>query len=210
MLSRIEQVWRHLLVRANAGERRHSLTALAAELAFPKTTVHVALERPRAIGAVEATRAGIRSWILAVCYCSGPGNRDLAADVLFDTRALAVLYEVEDELAASFVLGGFAAYRLDIGLNTVADYDTVLAYGPPKLAQRMYKRRRSGRTRILVLEGDPLLATYGSHTPMSQDLCRHLQPTGMAGGAFLPGYDAEADWRRGRLTPLERIAPGKS
>lgn len=96
------------------------------------------------------------------------GNRDLAADVLFDTRALAELYEVEDELAASFVLGGFAAYRLDIGLNTVADYDTVLAYGPPKLAQRMYKRRRSGRTRILVLEGDPLLATYGSHTPMPQ------------------------------------------
>lgn len=168
VLSRTEWVWRHLLVRALAGRRRHSLSALAVELGLSKTTVHAALDRPRAIGVVETSRRGIRMLDPERLLLLWAGNRDLNRDVLYTTRTAGHPYEVEDTLSTAFVLGGFASYRLDFGRNTVADYDTVLAYGPANKASKLFPPRRSGATRVLILEADPLLAGYGWYTPRPQ------------------------------------------
>ena len=168
MLSRTEWVWRHLLVAAFAGQRRHRLTTLAEVLGLPKTTVHAALGRPRAIGVVESSHAGIRVLDPERLLLLWAGNRDLTKDVVHETRTEASPRDVEDALAPEFILGGFAAYLAEAGQNRVADYDTVLAYGPIEAAARAFPCRRTGSTRVLILEPDPLLPSYGRQTSRPQ------------------------------------------
>ncbi len=170
MLSRTEWVWRHLLVKAltGSGERRHSLSSLATDLGLSKTTVHSALDRPRQIGAVKSGRTGVRVLDPERLLLLWAGHRDLSRDVVYETRAKASLEALEDALTRGFVLGGFTAYRLAVGRNTVADYDTVLAYGAAAEAARRLPPRRSGRIRVLILEPDPLLHSYGDYTPIPQ------------------------------------------
>ncbi len=168
MLTRTEWVWRHLLVKAFAGERRHSLTGLAAELGLAKTTVHTALDRPRAIGVVKSSRSGIRVLDPGRMLLLWAGHRELGKDILYETRTPLPPADVEKQLAHDVTLGGFAAYRAIYGRNTVADYDTVLVYGPAIGVSRRFPTRRSGASRILILEPDPILPSYGPHTPLPQ------------------------------------------
>jgi hypothetical protein len=55
----VEVVWRHLLERTRRGQRRWpSMTAVAAELEAPISTVHRSLSHPVEIGAVSITAMG--------------------------------------------------------------------------------------------------------------------------------------------------------
>jgi hypothetical protein len=155
-------------VAAYRGERRHGLSRLAEELKLAKSTVHAALERPRAIGAIDSSRAGVRILDPERLLLIWAGHRNLGRDVTYETRTASEPFEVEALLAAEFVLGAFAAYRQEMGRNTVADYDTVIAYGAANRAIQLVPRRRRGATRVLILEPDPLLSKYGSHTPLPQ------------------------------------------
>ena len=73
-------------------------------------------------------------------------------------------------VSISVVLGGFGAVVARIGGNTVADYETVLIYGDPRLRRyRPGDDSESGRTsEIIVLEPDPLLCNYGRVAPVTQ------------------------------------------
>ena len=66
------------------------------------------------------------------------------------------------------ILGGFGAVVSHLhGVNSIADYDTVLFYGDPCLPDLPTARSGHG-TEVLVAEPDRLLSSYGRVTPFCQ------------------------------------------
>jgi hypothetical protein len=66
------------------------------------------------------------------------------------------------------ILGGFGAVVSHLhGVNSIADYDTVLFYGDPCLPDLPAARSGHG-TEVLVAEPDRLLSSYGRVTPFCQ------------------------------------------
>lgn len=169
MLSKTEQVWRHLIVSAGQGKRRWpSLAALAAELGMGVSTVHGALARPTEIGAVFSAPHGGLSiddpGRLLLCWA---GRRNLAKDITGRFRVASSAYETEAALGNDprpLILGGFGAVIAALGVNTIADYSTVLVYGEPSVLIP----DPHGRTEVIVLKADPLLHRYGRTTPLCQ------------------------------------------
>lgn len=174
MLSRTEQVWRHLLAGAfEHGQRQWpSITEVAADLALPISTTHRALERPGQIGAVDVSRAGglvVRDpGKLLILWA---GARQLDRDILdrFHVKAAAPQVEASTR-SATTVLGGFGAVVARQGGNRIADYSTVLFYSDPRLTLERCPPPRWPweATEVLVLEPDPRLARYGRVTPIGQ------------------------------------------
>src|SRR5260370_17532645 len=86
MISRTEIVWRHLLVAAqDLGIRRSSLTQLSVELELPVSTIHKALERPRAIGAVRGSASGLRVLDPKRLQLMSAAHRDLNKNIFSPT-----------------------------------------------------------------------------------------------------------------------------
>jgi hypothetical protein len=174
VLSKTEQVWRHLTTGAiERGQRRWpSVTALAGELGLGVSTVHRALSHPAEIGAIDVLGGGgVRVVDPGRLLIVWAGQRRLARDVVDRFRVPASAPVVERSIGnRGAVLGGFGAVVAAVGGNTIADYETVLVYGEP----RVTRRRRitdpdPGRvTEVVVLEPDPLLARYGRVTPLTQ------------------------------------------
>jgi len=173
MLSATEQVWRHLLVAAHEGRRRWpSLQALAGELDMGTSTVHGALSRPREIGAVVMRPGGGVSIIDpgALQLAWGAGRRHLSRDIRRRFRVRMAAPEAERALSAHpFTLGGFGAAVAALGANTIADYETVIAYGPAEgIFPGSPPGDGPGTCEVIICEPDPLLARYGRVTPLCQ------------------------------------------
>ncbi len=104
MISRTEMVWRHLLVAAlDLGIRRSSLTQLGAELNLPVSTIHKALERPRAIGAVRGSASGLRVLDPRRLQLLWAAQRDLKRDIVYATRVALTVSEIEARLQVSVI-----------------------------------------------------------------------------------------------------------
>ncbi|HEX9889606.1 MAG TPA: hypothetical protein VGA69_09030 [Nitriliruptorales bacterium] len=174
MITKTEQVWRHLLVGAFEHGRRQwpSVTAVADELGLAVSTTHRALDHPGEIGAVDVTRAGgvvVRDpGKLLIVWA---GTRRLRRDIRdrYHVAATAVTVEAT-AVAASAILGGFGAVVAHQGGNRIADYTTVLFYGEPALplercAEPLWPWEA---TEVIVVEPDPRLAHYGRITPIAQ------------------------------------------
>jgi hypothetical protein len=174
VLSKTEQVWRHLTVGGiEQGLRRWpSVTALAAELGMGVSTVHRALAHPAEIGSVDVLPGGgVRVLDPGRLLMVWAGQRRLRRDIVDRQQVPGSAPAVEQAFAnPAAVLGGFGAVVAQLGGNTIADYETVLVYGEPHIT----RRRRivdpdPGRvTEVVVLEPDPLLAGYGRVTPLTQ------------------------------------------
>ena len=169
MLSKTEQVWRHLLVSAARGERHWAnLGTLAGEIGLPLSTVHRALARPAEIGAVEISpHGGVTTYdpgVLQICWA---GRRRLVKDVIRRYKVAGTAYETEAALGEDpepLILGGHGAVIAAHGPNTIANYSTVLVYGQPSVLTP----DPAGETEVIVLQPDPLLANYGRTTPFCQ------------------------------------------
>jgi len=172
MMTKTEQVWRHLLVGAlEEGHRRwESVTALAQELGLGVSTVHRALAYPTEIGAVVVRSiGGVRVLDPGRLVIAWAGRRRLSSDVLRRVRVAAAAPEVERAMHnRQVILGGFGAVVARIGGNTIADYESVLVYGEPGLGDERAPSNGDRGTEVIVLEPDPLLARYGSTTPLVQ------------------------------------------
>ncbi len=174
MLSKTQQVWRHLVTEAIVTRRRRwpSVTALADELEMGISTVHRALSHPAEIGAVVIRPAGgLRVIDPGRLLMMWAGQRNLGYDVVERFQVQGSSPAIERCISnRSAVLGGFGAVVARIGGNTVADYETVLIYGDPRLRRyRPGDDSESGRTsEIIVLEPDPLLCNYGRVAPVTQ------------------------------------------
>jgi hypothetical protein len=168
MLKRTEMVWRHLLVGAfDQGSRRSSLTQLSEELNVPVSTIHKALERPRAIGAVRGSASGLRVLDPKRLLLLWAAHRDLNGDIVYATKVPMSVSEVEARLPSSAIPTAYTAFVQYEGLNLVADYEQVLVYADVTEMRRRFPSRR-GEANLLVLEPDPLLNRYGKVAPRCQ------------------------------------------
>lgn len=174
MLSKTQQVWRHITSAViESGRRRWpSVTALADELGMGVSTVHRALLIPVEIGAVAIRPAdGLRVLDPGRILLLWAGRRNLRRDVVkrfvVEGSAPAVERRIGNPAA---ILGGFGAVVARTGGNTIADYQTVLVYGDPDLIppQPDQDQDPERTTEVLVLEPDPLLPRYGRVTPLVQ------------------------------------------
>lgn len=195
MLSKTEQVWRHLLVTAlESDKRRHaSLTVLALGLGLGVSTVHRALQRPVEMGAVQVRGAGgVRLIDPSRLLLVWAGYRNLRGDVL-DEYAVAILASDVERLLSSdrFVLGGFGAVVSHQGGNFVSGYDRVLCYGNPRDLPKSIRNARAGETVVMVLEPDPLLERYGRVTPLSQAYVDLFNVPGWPAARFVSALNAQ-------------------
>lgn len=168
MLTKTEIVWRHLLVAVqDHGNRRSSVSQLSDELGLPASTVHQALARPRAIGAVRAGYGGLRVLDPARLQLLWAARRELEADLIYSTRVASSVSEIEARLPASAIPTAYTAYVRREGVNLVADYEHVIVYGSATDMRRRFPPRR-GQPNLLVIEADPRLARYGALAPRCQ------------------------------------------
>lgn len=170
VLTTVEQVWRHLLVAAGEGQRRWpSVTRLADELGLAGSSVHQALRHPVEIGAVSVrATGGLRVLDPGRLLLLWAGRRHLDRDVRDRFYLPASAPVVERAITnPKAVLGGHGAVVARLGVNTIADYDRVIVYGAPRI-DVSHLPDFAGRTGVLVLEPDPLLARYGRVTPLAQ------------------------------------------
>ncbi len=168
MISRVEAVWRHLLVLAlDEGERRSSITKLSGQLGFPVSTIHQALERPRSMGAIKAGFDGVRVVDPKRLQLLWAARRDLVADLVYETRVALSVEEIEGRLPLSAIPTAFTAYVRLQGRNLVADYEEVVVYGTANELRRRFPPKK-GKPNLIVLDPDPLLARYGAVAPRCQ------------------------------------------
>lgn len=168
MITRTEMVWRHLLVAAlDQGIRRSSLTQLSAELELPVSTIHKALERPRAIGAVRGSASGLRLLDPKRLLLLWAALRDLNGDVVYATKVPMAVSAIEARLPLSAIPTAYTAFVEHEGRNLIADYEQVVVYADANEVRRRFPPRR-GQPNLLILEPDPLLPRYGRVAPRCQ------------------------------------------
>lgn len=191
MISKTEMVWRHLLVAAlDHGSRRSSLAQLGAELGLPISTAHQALERPRAIGAVRGGAGGLRVLDPRRLQLMWAARRNLTQDLVYATRVLAPVAEIETRLPESAIPTAYTAYVRHAGRNLVADYDQVVVYADDKEMRKLFVPRR-GAPNLLVLEPDALLLRYGSIAPRCQVYADLFNLPSWQAQRFLDALDRE-------------------
>lgn len=169
MLTKTEQVWRHILVNATNSKRRwRSISDLASEVLLTVSTTHAALARPREIGAVIINPAGgvvcIDPGKLLICWA---GRRRIKPDIIRRFKVTTSAPETETLLGGDpepLILGGHGAAITALGKNTISDYGTVLVYGDPSILSP----DPNGATEVIALQPDRLLSRYGRTTPLAQ------------------------------------------
>ena len=172
MLSKTEQVWRHLIDGAHHGRRRwSSVSSLASELGLPSSTTHQALEEPRDIDILEIRGAGgLRVLDPGRLLILWAGRRRLERDVRDRIIVPTDARTVEASLnPGNVTLGGFGAVVEQLGYNNIADYSTVMVYAKQPVSVWMPAfEDRGTMTEVVVLEPDPLLRRYGCTTTLGQ------------------------------------------
>lgn len=168
MISNTEAVWRHLLVGAlDLDDRRTSITQLSRELGMPVSTIHAALEKPRSIGAIRGSAAGIRVLDPKRLQRLWAARRDLVRDVTYRTRVPLVVEDIESQLPVGAIPTAFTAFVSLVGRNVVADYEQVVVYADARELKARFGQRR-GEPNLICLEPDPLLRRYGRVAPRPQ------------------------------------------
>ncbi len=194
MISRVEAVWRHLLVSSlDRGERRSSITSLSRELGFPVSTIHQALERPRSIGALKAGFDGIRVVDPKRLQLLWAARRDLVPDIVYETRVARPVQDIEARLPISAIPTAYTAYVRLEGRNAVADYEEVVVYGSARELRRRFPPTK-GRANLKVLDPDPLLPRYGTVAPRCQIYADLFNLPSWQAQRFLQALDA--NWLR--------------
>lgn len=191
MLSRVEIVWRHLLVAAlDEDNRRTSLSELSRQLGLPASTIHQALERPRAIGAIRGGHGGLRVLDPRRLQLLWAARRDLAGDIVYTTRVHLPIRDIEARLPTAAIPTAYTAFVRHLGVNLVADYDQVVVYGSGDDLRRRFPVRK-GQPNLIVLEPDPLLSRYGSVAPRCQVYADLFNLPSWQAPRFLQALDRE-------------------
>ncbi len=190
----VEVAWRHLLAGARDGRRRWpSLGVLAAELDLGISTVHRSLAHPAEIEAVATLRGGglqvLDPYQLLMLFAA---HRRVQRDVIARRRVALAVHQVERAiLDAGGILGAFAAVTAHLGVNRIADYSTVLAYGSETLGGQLPE---GGETdvELLILTPDRWIARYGEVTTLAHAYADLFSLPGWQAGRFVDELDPKA------------------
>ncbi len=194
MLTKTEQVWRHLLVEEGGGRSRYpSLATLASALSLGVSTVHKALQRPADIGAIKINPGGgLRLLDPTRLLLLWAGHRNPTKDLLAEVHVAMPAADAEQLLRPGrFVLGGFGAVVALQGGNSISDYDSVICYGDPRDLTGALRDTAGASTSITVLEPDPLLRRYGAVTPLAQAFADLFNTPGWAAARFVSSLTAD-------------------
>ena len=194
-MNHTEVVWRELLAQEElTGRRRYAnLASVAAELGLPVSTVHRALQRPMAIGAVARRPGGGFSLVdptrLLLLWA---GHRDMASDRVLRRDSRAPATDVERQLPEGFLLSSFGAVVARRGGNRVSDYDRVVCYGDPaRLPAEWHVAEGRGRTVLEVHTADPWLGRYGPVVPLCQAFVDLFNTPGWPAARFIESLIGE-------------------
>jgi hypothetical protein len=203
MMSRTLTVWRELLAGAREGRRQWpSVSMFAREIEMPVSTTHRALKHPVEIGAVEVTALGglvlLDPYRLLILFAA---HRRLQRDVVEVVHLNAPVHQVEEHIHGQpgCVLGGFSAAIYHAGGNFIADYSTVLVYGPPMLEGLGVAPPGAG-SELLIAEGDPLVGRHGPVTTFAQTWADLFCLPGWQAARFVEELDAKEV--AGRVEPV--------
>lgn len=127
---------------------------------MPVSSIHAALERPRGIGAVRGTAAGIRVLDPKRLQRMWAARRDLNRDVTYRTRVPLAVEDIEQRLPEDAIPTAFTAFVALAGRNVVADYEQVVVYADAQRIKKSFRAHR-GEPNLICLDPDPLLRRYG-------------------------------------------------
>lgn len=163
----IEVIWRHLLDNTARGHRHWAgLSELAGDLGIHPSTVHRSLKHPIEIGAVENTRlGGLEVLDPARLLMLFGAHRRLSRHITSTHTIQAPTHLVEASLGRQGVtLGGFSALVHHAGgVNRIADFTTIVAYGNPDLTAIPFQGNHT-ETTLLILDPDPWMPTDMTYT----------------------------------------------
>lgn len=161
-------IWRELLYQAiEKKKRRFTQKELAEKFGFSTSTVFQALKMLRKMGAVQVTG---RFFILEdpeklLYYWASV--RNLKKGVVFSGRVELPIFEIEGEMPAKVIFGGYTAARQILN-EAPADYDKVLVYTRDFQAVKQRFKFETGPVNFLLLQADSFLKDYGERTTLAQ------------------------------------------
>src|SRR3989475_2976328 len=106
------------------------------------STIHKALERPRAIGAIRGGASGLRVLDPKRLQLMWAAQRDLPRDIVYATSVPMTVSEIESRLPVSAIPTAYTAFITHEGRNLIADYEQVVVYANGNEIRRRFPRRR--------------------------------------------------------------------
>lgn len=168
-MKKIEIIWHHLLTSAlNDHQYQHTQAGIAASFHYSTSTVHAALTRPTALGAI---RKSGKFFVLAdptkLLYFWAT-NRNLARDTLYHTTSPLSVRELESLIPPTAAYGGYSAATRLLD-SPPADYTHIFFYLPTQdltSAKSRFPHASSGPTQLTILKTPPQLGFFNSLTSL--------------------------------------------
>lgn len=173
-MKKIEMIWREILFKSI--ERRHPPSGeasrlftqkeLAKHLGVSTSTIFQSLKTPRKMGAVKVTGRFFTLEDTEKLLYHWASVRDLQKDIIFTGHVDLPVFEIEGLMPPDAVFACYSAARYYLTVPP-ADYDKVYIYAKDvkEISERFSFKR--GRSNIIVLRADPLLARYGTKTTIA-------------------------------------------
>lgn len=167
MLNKKEIIWREILHRCfSEGIFVFTQQELAGKFSISLSTVHNALQLPRASGAIVVTGRNFRVADKEKFLLLWASHRRLQKDIVYATTVPDTVFAIEGRMPPQAIYAAYSAYRKRYDTEP-AEYDVVYAYIDraelPAMQQRFPPVK--GTPNFFVLAADPHLAAYGGTTP---------------------------------------------
>lgn len=169
-----EIIWREILYQAiEKNNKAATQKELAEKFKFSLSTVFHSLKTPRAIGALEVGKFGIRVRDQEKLITLWATIRKFNKDIVYKTFSPHTALETEKLMPGGVIWGAYSACRLrrpDAALT--AGYDIVYVYAPSSILEEIKKRFPPSKkeSNIIVLNPDPYMHAYGSLATIAQTL----------------------------------------
>lgn len=168
-MKKIEMIWREILT---AAIERRILTfqqqELAGKFGVSTSTIHHALIKPRAVGAVSVHGRGFDVTDAEKLLMLWATERSIQKDIIYQTFVDLPVLEVEGLLPGSVIPTAYTSYRLRYR-DTPADYDSVYCYSDqPEEVTRRFGSDTKRPPNLFILRLDPHLRDYTPCPPLPQ------------------------------------------
>lgn len=168
-MKKIETIYHHLLWTAvDKGQFRHTQQNLARDFNYSTSTVHYALEKPTALGAVrKASKFFVLQDFKKLLYYWA-NLRNIKPDILLQLSLNLSAIDIEQLLPANTFLGGYGAATRYLQ-TTPVDYNQVMVYARPEQTSLFqdrfqYELRENHAPQLTVLKLPPYPETRAETT----------------------------------------------
>jgi|SRR3989344_705992 len=166
-MSKKEILWREILYQAtNNKKREFTQKELAEKFGFSLSTVFNSLRELRQLGIVKVNGRNFLVEDPEKFLYFWATHRKFKASIAYSTNSSQAVREIEASMPPSAIFACYSAYRMKYS-EPPADYDKVYVYADASGLTEIQERfpPKKGYANLVVLQSDPLLASYGSMTP---------------------------------------------